>query len=244
MRALILAAGRGDRMRPLTDLTPKPLLRAGGKRLIEWQIEALHRAGVREIVINTAHLPDQFEPALGDGRHYGVALHYSREGKSAEDALETLGGIIRALPWLGSAPFVVTSGDIVTDFPYQSLAVAVEALQQGARDAHLVLVDNPSYRPRGDMALVKELSSYRIDPDATPRLTYANIGVFAPRLFSRVAMERAPLFPWLFDVARSGRVSGERYAGRWFNAGTPDDLAQLDAELSRALTGAVPEQRR
>ena len=225
----------------LTNVIPKPLLLAGGKRLIEWQIEALHSAGVREIVINTAHLPDQFETALGDGRRYDVALHYSREGKSSEDALETLGGIVKALPWLGSAPFIVTSGDIVTDYPYQSLAVAVDSLQQGARDAHLVLVDNPPYRLQGDMGLVKELLSYRIDPDAIPRLTYANIGVFAPRLFNGVAMERAPLFPWLFDIAHLGRVSGEQYAGRWFNAGTPDDLAQLDAELSRALTRTVPE---
>ena len=158
-------------MRPLTNVIPKPLLLAGGKRLIEWQIEALHGAGVREIVINTAHLPDQFETALGDGRRYDVALRYSREGKSSEDALETLGGIVKALPWLGSAPFIVTSGDIVTDYPYQSLAVAVESLQQGARDAHLVLVDNPPYRLQGDMGLVKDLLSYRIDPDAIPRLT-------------------------------------------------------------------------
>ena len=113
--ALILAAGRGERMRPLTDVTPKPLLRAGGKRLIEWQIESLVRAGVREIVVNVAHLPDQFDAALGDGRRYGAALRYSREGDSADDALESLGGIVKALPWLGDAPFVVTSGDIVTD---------------------------------------------------------------------------------------------------------------------------------
>jgi MurNAc alpha-1-phosphate uridylyltransferase len=228
MRALILAAGRGDRMRPLTNVTPKPLLLAGGKRLIEWQIEALHSAGVREIVINTAHLPDQFEPALGDGERYGVALHYSREGKSAEDALETLGGIVKALPWLGSAPFIVTSGDIVTDFPYQRLAGASAELQRDMADAHLVLIDNPRHHLRGDMALVNRV----IDPDATPRLTYANIGIFAPRLFTNVPARRMPLFPWLYDVARAGRVSGEHYAGRWLTAGTPHALAQLDAELN------------
>ena len=231
--ALILAAGRGERMRPLTDATPKPLLRAGGKRLIEWQIESLVRAGVREIVVNVAHLPDQFEAALGDGQRYGAALQYSREGKHADDALESLGGIAKALPWLGNAPFIVTSGDIVTDFQYQHLFSASERLQRGAADAHLMLVDNPPYHLHGDMGLVNQ----RIDPDAAPRMTYANIGIFAPRLFVDVASVlrsgRAPLFPWLYEAARAGRVTGEAYRGRWWNAGTPDELAQLDAELTR-----------
>ncbi|HVG04365.1 MAG TPA: sugar phosphate nucleotidyltransferase, partial [Burkholderiaceae bacterium] len=174
--ALILAAGRGERMRPLTDAVPKPLLRAGGKRLIEWQIESLVRAGVHQIVINVAHLPDQFPAALGDGQRYGAALQYSREGDSADDALESLGGIVRALPWLGNAPFIVTSGDIVTDFPYQSLLRPSDAQRRGDTNAHLVLVANPPFHLRGDMGLVDE----RIDPDATPRMTYANIGVFSP----------------------------------------------------------------
>jgi N-acetyl-alpha-D-muramate 1-phosphate uridylyltransferase len=228
MRALILAAGRGERMRPLTDGTPKPLLRAGGKRLIEWQIESLARSEVQDIVINLAHLPDQIESTLGDGERYGVALHYSREGERADDALETLGGIIKALPMLGHAPFIVASGDIVTDFPYRRLIDASDQLQQDNADAHLVLVENPPYHLRGDMGLI----SNRIDPDATPRLTYANIGLFAPRLFADVAMRRAPLFPWLYAAARAGRVTGERYAGHWWNAGTPEDLARLDTELS------------
>jgi MurNAc alpha-1-phosphate uridylyltransferase len=225
--ALILAAGRGERMRPLTDATPKPLLAAGGKRLIEWQIEGLVRAGARRIVINTAHLPEQFEEALGDGNRHGVALVYSREGARAEDALETLGGIVAALPLLGAAPFIVTSGDIVTAFPYESLAGARARLAAGAADAHLVLVDNPSFHAAGDMGLVDGL----IAPDAQPRLTYANIGVFAPRLFSGIPPERARLFPWLYGAARQGRVSGERYAGLWFNAGTPAELEALDREL-------------
>jgi MurNAc alpha-1-phosphate uridylyltransferase len=148
--ALILAAGRGERMRPLTDSTPKPLLFAGGKRLIEWQIDALARAGVRRIVINTAHLPEQFEEALGDGARMGVAIAYSREGSRAEDALETLGGIVAALPLLGSDPFMVTVGDIVTAFPYEGLAAASARLSAGAADAHLVLVDNPSFHAAGD----------------------------------------------------------------------------------------------
>ena len=238
--ALILAAGRGERMRPLTDATPKPLLRAGGKRLIEWQIEALVRAAVREIVINVAHLPDQFESALGDGRRYGAALRYSREGESAEDALESLGGIVKALPWLGDAPFIVTSGDIVTDFPYCHLQPASEAQQRGEVDAHLILVDNPPFHPRGDMGLSDRL----IDPDVTPRMTYANIGVFSPRLFAAVALHggRAALFPWLYGAARAGKVSGEVYHGRWWNAGTPDDLAQLDANLTRLSNQSSPDE--
>ena len=240
--ALILAAGRGERMRPLTDATPKPLLRAGGKRLIEWQIEALVRAGVREIVVNVAHLPDQFESALGDGRRHGAALRYSREGESAEDALESLGGIVKALPWLGDAPFIVTSGDIVTDFPYCQLQAASEVQQRGEVDAHLVLVDNPPFHPRGDMGL----SSSLIHPDVTPRLTYANIGVFSPRLFTGVAVAlhggRAALFPWLYEAARAGKVSGEVYHGRWWNAGTPEDLAQLDADVTRLSNQSSPDE--
>jgi MurNAc alpha-1-phosphate uridylyltransferase len=233
--ALILCAGRGERMRPLTDVTPKPLLCAGGKRLIEWQIEALAAAGVREIVINIAHLPDQFEAALGDGQRYGVALSYSREGERAEDALETLGGIVNALPRLGASPFIATSGDIVTDYPYQRLVDGGDELLRGDADAHLILIENPPFHVRGDMALVDA----RIDPDAVPRLTYANIGVFAPRLFDGVDARRAPLFPWLYSAARAGRVTGEFYRGRWWNAGTPEDLAQLDAELNRMATAAV-----
>lgn len=228
MRALILAAGRGERMRPLTDSTPKPLLKAGGRRLIEWQIDSLAKSGVRDIVINLAHLPDQFASALGDGTRYGVSLHYSREGDHAADALETLGGIVRALPLLGTEPFIVTSGDIVTEYPYRQLAAISAGLQQGLHDGHLVLIDNPPHHVRGDMGL----DGGRIDPDAVPRLTYANIGLFAPRLFGDVALRRAPLFPWLYSAARAGRISGERYRGGWWTAGRPEELASLDTELS------------
>jgi MurNAc alpha-1-phosphate uridylyltransferase len=227
MRALILAAGRGERMRPLTDTLPKPLLVAGGRRLIEWQIDALVRAGVTDIVVNTAHLGHCFEPALGDGRRLGAAISYSREGERAEDALETLGGIVQALPLLGDGPFVVVSGDIVTDFDYATLHARAAALEAGAADAHLVLVDNPPFHARGDMGLVDG----RIAPDAAPRLTYANIGVFAPRLFAGLAPQRARMFPWLYGAARAGRVTGEHYAGHWHNVGTPAELARLDAAL-------------
>jgi len=235
MKALLLAAGRGERMRPRSDATAKPLLRAGGRRLIEWQIEALVRAGVREIVINTAHLAQQIEDTLGDGSRYHTRLSYSREGNCAEDALETLGGIVHALPLLGAAPFIAASSDIVTDFDYATLATAAARLAAGLADAHLVRVDNPAFHARGDMGLVDGL----IAPDAEPRCTYANIGVFAPRLFVGLAAVRARLFPWLYSAARAGRVTGERYAGRWHNVGTPAELARLDVELGHGRDAAA-----
>ncbi len=227
MKALLLAAGRGERMRPRSDVTAKPLLRVGGRRLIEWQIEALARAGVREIVINIAHLADQFEQALGDGSRFGTRLIYSHEGDTAADALETLGGIVRALPLLGTAPFIAASSDIVTDFDYGRLAAPLQAIARGAADAHLVLVDNPPSHPRGDMGL----AGGRITL-APPLLTYGNIGLFSPALFDGLEARRAKLFPWLYRFAERGRVSGERFAGRWHNVGTADELDALDAALS------------
>lgn len=232
MRALILAAGRGERMRPLSDATPKPLLMAGGRRLIEWQIAALAAAGIRELVINTAHLAGQFEEALGDGAQLGVRIAWSREGDTADAALETRGGIVRALPLLGAEPFLAVSGDIVTDFDYAALAPHAAAVAAGDADAHVVLVPNPAFHPRGDMGLVPGPMQGLIAPDAEPRLTYANITVFAPRLFAGLAPERARLFPWLYDAARAGRVTGARFDGRWYNVGTPQELARLDGELA------------
>ena len=229
MRALIFAAGRGERMRPLSDTTAKPLLPAGGRRLIEWQIAALARAGVREIVVNTAHLAQQVEDTLGDGTRYGVHLAYSREGTQAGDALETLGGILHALPLLGDAPFVAVSGDIVTDYDYAALVARAAAQARGEHDAHLILVDNPPFHPRGDMGLVGGLITTR-----TPWLTYANIALLAPRLFAGEAPGKRKLFPWLYEAAGRGRVSGEHYAGRWHNVGTPAELAALDVALRNA----------
>lgn len=240
MHALILAAGRGERMRPLTDATPKPLLVAGGRRLIEWQIAALAAAGIRELVVNTAHFPRQFEEALGDGARLGVHIAWSREGETAAEALETLGGIVRALPLLGRETFLVVSGDVVTAFDYASLAARAAALSAGAADAHLVLVPNPAFHPAGDMGLQRGL----IAPDAQPRLTYANIALFSPRLFDGVPPGRARLFPWLYGAARAGRVTGERFEGRWRNVGTPQELALLDRELGDYLPAERPPPQR
>lgn len=229
MKALIFAAGRGERMRPLSDATPKPLLVAGGRRLIEWQIDALVRAGFRELVINTAHLASQIEDAIGDGARYGARIAYSNEGASADEALETLGGIVKALPLLspnGVTPFVAASGDIFTDYDYRRLVPRAQAIELGAADAHLVLVDNPPSHPAGDMGLTQGRISLH-----PPLLTYGNIGVFAPRLFAGEAPVKKKLFPWLYRAAERGRVSGEHYAGRWYNVGTPEELAALDALL-------------
>ncbi len=226
MRALILAAGRGERMRPLSDRTPKPLLSAGGKMLIEYQIGQLARAGVREIVINIAHLPEQITAALGDGARFGVRISFSREGERAEQALETLGGIVQALPLLGDAAFVAVSSDLVTDFDYRSLALPAQQLAAGTRDAHLVLVDNPSFHESGDMGLADGLITR-----AWPWLTYGNIALLAPRLFAGEAIARKRLFPWLYQAVDRSRVSGEHFRGRWYNVGTEEDLRELDLEL-------------
>jgi len=235
MKALLFAAGRGERMRPRSDVTAKPLLRAGGRRLIEWQIEALVRSGVSEIVVNTAHLAQQIEDALGDGSRYGTRLRYSREGSRASDALETLGGIVLALPLLGAAPFIAASSDIVTDFDYGSLAAPLAAIARGDADAHLVLVDNPHFHANGDMGLADGRIRMR-----RPYLTYGNIGIFAPALFDGLGPGRASLFPWLYQFVEQGRVSGEHFRGRWHNVGTPAELDALDAELSASGTAPPP----
>jgi MurNAc alpha-1-phosphate uridylyltransferase len=266
MRALLLAAGRGERLRPLTDTVAKPLLEVGGRRLIEWQIEALVRAGICDLVLNTAHLAQQIESTLGDGGRYGARIQYSREGTQAQDALETLGGIVRALPLLGPEPFVVVSSDIVTDFDYRDLFSAGANIASGRFDAHLVLVENPPYHLAGDMgavadpALVSNTVRERDSPQdpvhdpardpahgsefaplpahsrsrwllatrANTQYTYANIGVMAPQLFAGLAPVRARLFPWLYDAVHRGRVSAQLWHGKWWNVGTPQDLANAN----------------
>ena len=226
MRAMILAAGRGQRMRPLTDATPKPLLAVGGKPLIVWQIERLAAGGWRDIVINTGWLGAQIPAALGDGAAFGVRLRYSPE---PSEAYETGGGIATALPLLGAAPFVAVSADIYTTFDYARLhAVARSIADDPQRTvAHLVLTPNPEHNRAGDMALDAE-GRIRREGD---RLNYGNIGVFHPALFADRPREQAwKLFPWLYGAADAGRVSGEVFSGPWHNVGTPEQLAALDAQ--------------
>ena len=227
-RALILAAGRGERMRPLTDTTPKPLLAAGGKALIDWQVERLVQGGFRELVINHSHLGAQIEAAIGDGGRFGARIRYSHEPV----ALETAGGVAHALHLLGDAPFVVVSGDIHTDFDYGSLQARAADIASGTEGlvAHFVMVDNPSWHVRGDDMGLREGRVVR----GAERLTYGNIGVFHPRIFASLD-PGAPLkmFPWAYDFVDRGQVSGEHFRGAWDNIGTPEQLAALDRRLSQ-----------
>lgn len=227
MRALILAAGRGERLRPLTDSLPKPLLTAGGRTLIEAQVERLVRAGFTDLVVNHAHLGALIEERLGTGERYGARIRYSPEAP----ALETAGGIAKALPLLGDAPFVVVSSDIHTDFDFATLAAPLEAIagDPRAQAAHFVLVDNPPWHPGGDMGL----ADGRITRGG-PRLTYGNIGVFHPGLFADIAPGTwLKLFPWVYRFVDEGRVTGERFTGAWDNVGNAEQLAALDRRLAR-----------
>jgi MurNAc alpha-1-phosphate uridylyltransferase len=218
MKAMILAAGRGERMRPLTDHTPKPLLRAGGMALIEYHIHALVQAGFNEIVINHAHLGEQIEAALGDGSRYHAQLSYSPEGK----ALETGGGIFRALPMLGDEPFVVVNGDIWTDYPFAQLRRPLRGL------AHLVLVDNPPHNLRGDF----HLAGVHVASDGEPKLTFSGIGLYDRGLFAGCSDGPFPLAPLLRQAMADGKVTGEHYRGRWIDVGTPQRLNELDEWLT------------
>ena len=223
MKAMILAAGRGERMRPLTETTPKPLLTAGGRPLIEYLIEALTRAGIRDLVINISWLGERIEAALGDGRRHGVRIQYSHEG---DQALETGRGIFHALPLLGPEPFLTINGDIWTDYAFERLPREPGGL------AHLVLVDNPTHHDAGDFTL----RDGKVGNAGTPRLTFSGIAVYRPALFAQCAPGRFQLAPLLRRAADAGQVSGEHYRGRWLDVGTPQRLAQLD----RALTGGQP----
>jgi MurNAc alpha-1-phosphate uridylyltransferase len=221
---MILAAGRGERMRPLTDARPKPLLEVGGKPLIQWHLESLARAGIGHVVINHAWLGAMIEAALGDGRRLGLHIHYSPE----QVALETAGGIAQALPLLGPAPFLVVNGDIFTRFDFSTLMERAASLSASNADAHLVLVDNPPQHPSGDFAFARG----QVSDEGHPRLTFSGIGVYRPELFRDIAPgTRAQLAPLLRAAMRVNRVTGERFDGCWTDVGTPQRLADLDARL-------------
>jgi len=227
VKAIILAAGRGERMRPLTDRTPKPLLVAGGRSLIEWQIVRLVLAGLTEIVVNVSHLAAQIERSIGDGTRYGARIEYSREPV----ALETAGGIAQALPLLGGDTFVAVNGDIYCDYDYARLAhlSSPSGVVAPGWSAHLVLVDNPDHHPQGDFGL----AGPRVVPgNAGSRLTFSGIGVYRAELFSGIpAGERRALGPLLHAQVAAGAVRGEHHGGTWVDVGTPERLAGLQAML-------------
>lgn len=223
---MILAAGRGERMRPLTDSCPKPLLRVGGKALIEWHLERLARTGFRQIVINHAHLGSMLEQALGNGSRWGLSIAWSREA----DALETAGGIAQALALLGSDPFLVVNGDIWCDFDFGRARTIAAQMLAGDLDAWCVLVDNPPQHPRGDFGI----DSGRLLAEASQRFTFSGIGVYRPTLFGQLIRgQPAPLAPLLREAITRGAAGAERHAGRWVDVGTPQRLTELDAQLLR-----------
>jgi len=226
MKVMLLAAGRGERMRPLTDAAPKPLLVVGGKRLIEYHLERLAAAGFREVVINTAWLGDMIEAVLGDGARLGLAITYSHE---RPEALETGGGIFNALPLLGSAPFLLVNGDVWSDVDFGALRREPPA----GSLAHLVLVPNPPQHPRGDFVLDRGLV---MEGEGT-RYTYSGIGIYRPELFAGCAPGKFPLLPLLRRAIAAQRLSGEVHTGRWYDIGTVERLQLLDAQLSGARQG-------
>ncbi|MEF8721647.1 nucleotidyltransferase family protein [Candidatus Accumulibacter phosphatis] len=228
MKAMILAAGRGERLRPLTDSTPKPLLMAGGKALIVWHLQGLARAGWREVVINHAHLGEQIEAALGDGSDFGLRIAYSPEPVGA---LETAGGIATALPLLGEEAFLVVNGDIWCDWDFAQARRIASAVDQ--RRAHLLLVDNPAHHPGGDFCLDGEDLRTAVGT-CDGALTYAGIGVFWPDFFASVAAGvKMKLRPLLDAGIAAGTVTGQRHEGRWVDVGTSERLAELDLELAQ-----------
>jgi N-acetyl-alpha-D-muramate 1-phosphate uridylyltransferase len=220
-RALIFAAGRGERMRPLTDTTPKPLLRVRGKPMIVRHLEALARAGVNEVVINTSHLAAKFPDALGDGSQWNLRIHYSYEGPAP---LDSGGGMLRALPFLGHETFIAVNGDVVTDFDFSMLPHNPDGI------AHLVVIDNPPHHPNGDFVL----RDGRLYDEVTPRLTFAGMGVYRPSLLDGQTGGTFSMVPLLRDAMRRGEVTGENYRGAWTDIGTPQRLAEINRQLSAA----------
>ncbi len=218
MKCMILAAGSGTRMRPLTDTTPKPLLKVGGIPLIVWHIERLAHDGYTDIVINIAHLGYQIPEALGDGSEWGVNITYSDEQE--EGGLETAGGIIKALPLLGDQAFLVLNGDIWTDYDFQDHRKLAEGIL-----AHLVLVPNPEHNPEGDFAL----DGNRVIDNR--QYTFSGIGYYSPKLFDGVPYGKSALAPLLRAAIKEGKVTGELYEGEWLDIGTPERLELLNAQL-------------
>ena len=225
MKVMLLAAGRGERMRPLTDARPKPLLAVGGRPLIAWQLERLAAAGFREIVINTSWLGAMLEQELGDGTRHGVSIAWSRE---PWPALETGGGLRQALALLGDAPFLLVNGDVFTDIDFR-------AIRLGAGDlAQLVLVPNPAHNPAGDFNLD---AAHRITAADGERLTYSGVAVIDPALLRDRPQGRFPLLPLLLAARDAGRLGGQKHSGLWLDIGTPERLAELDAALSNKMSG-------
>ena len=217
MKAMILAAGKGERLRPLTLHTPKPLVRVGGVPLIEYHLRALAAAGFTEIVINHAWLGQQIEDHLGDGSRFGVSIQYSAEG----EPLETGGGIFKALPLLGDKPFAVVNGDIWTDYSFAGLRTPLTGL------AHLVLVDNPAHHPKGDFCLA---GTQVLDAQpGSDTLTYSGIAVLSPALFEGAGAGAFKLAPLLRKAMMAGRVTGERVQGQWVDVGTHERLAEVES---------------
>lgn len=214
---MILAAGRGERMRPLTDTQPKPLLKVRGRPLIEHHILALARAAIPSVVINLSWLGEQIRDYLGDGTRYGIAIRYSDEQPRA---LETAGGIFRALRWLEPGPFAVVNGDVLTDYPFERLQIAAN------RNAHLVLVDNPRHHPTGDFGL----EGASVVANAAQRYTFAGLAVYRPGFFDGCTDGVFPLKPLLLRSMETGRCSGERYGGLWEDVGTIERLNALNGD--------------
>lgn len=232
LTALVYAAGRGERMRPLTLTTPKPLLVAGGKPLIAWHLERLAAAGIVDVVVNTAHLAAAFVPSLGDGHRYGVRLRYSHEG---DEPLETAGGLVHALPLLGTAPFAVVNGDVWTDFDFARLPAAPVGL------AHLVLVRKPAERPAGEFERRIGPLAEAAGGDPARDYTLAGIGVYRPELVAGVAPGKSSIVPCLLRAIAAGAVSVELHGGEWRDIGTPERLAELDRDFGGTRAPGAPE---
>jgi MurNAc alpha-1-phosphate uridylyltransferase len=222
MKAMILAAGRGERLRPLTDHTPKPLVQAAGKCLIEYTIEALAKAGFTELVINTAHLGEQFPQRLGDGSRYGVNIVYSHE---ADGGLETAGGIINALPLLGDSSFLVVNGDIWTDYDFAQL----QGFELGENLCHLLLIKNPKHHPNGDFAVDAD---NKLQLEGKTKFTFSGIGVYHPDMFAGLDNSKRPLKPLLVQAINANKITAEKISAYWSDIGTIERLSELEDFLA------------